>query len=82
MFKEKVNVLIIGAGKSGTMTLWHYLKQHKDVCFSDVKEVGYFTREDLFKRGQEYYHDFFRHYNNEKIWYYITGNFILYKLWK
>src|SRR5262245_66695854 len=35
--------LIIGAGKSGTTSLYHYLKQHPDVYMSPVKEPLFFA---------------------------------------
>jgi hypothetical protein len=35
--------LIIGAGKSGTTSLYHYLRQHPDVYMSPVKEPLFFA---------------------------------------
>lgn len=42
------NFLIIGAGKSGTTTVYHALKQHPEVFMSAVKEPNFFALE-----GQE-----------------------------
>lgn len=39
------NFLIIGAAKSGTTSLWHYLNQHPDIYLSHVKEPRFFTPE-------------------------------------
>ena len=39
------NFLIIGAGKSGTTSLYHYLKQHPQVYMSPVKEPKFFAVE-------------------------------------
>jgi len=39
------NFLIIGAGKSGTTSLYHYLKQHPEVYMSPVKEPKFFALE-------------------------------------
>ena len=39
------NFLIIGAGKSGTTSLYHYLKQHPEVYMSPVKEPNFFAFE-------------------------------------
>lgn len=37
--KQKMpNFLIVGAQKSGTTSLWHYLKQHPDIFMSEIKE--------------------------------------------
>jgi hypothetical protein len=37
------NFLIIGAAKSGTTSLYYYLKQHPDVFMSPVKEPNFFA---------------------------------------
>jgi hypothetical protein len=37
------NFLIIGAAKSGTTSLYHYLRQHPDVFMSPMKEPSYYT---------------------------------------
>jgi len=39
------NFLVIGAGKSGTTSLYHYLKQHPEVFMSPVKEPLFFAAE-------------------------------------
>lgn len=36
------NFLIVGAAKSGTTSLYHYLNQHPDIYMSPVKEPDYF----------------------------------------
>jgi hypothetical protein len=56
----RVNTLIIGAGRSGTTTLYSYLKGHSNVCFSYIKEVPYFSLTEHFAKGEKYYHSFFR----------------------
>lgn len=38
--------LIIGAGKSGTTSLHHYLQQHPDIFMSEVKEPNFFALKD------------------------------------
>lgn len=40
------NFLIIGAGKSGTTSLYEYLKQHPQVYMSPIKETNYFAYEN------------------------------------
>lgn len=37
------NFLVIGANKSGTTSIYHYLKQHPDVFMSAKKEPGFFA---------------------------------------
>ena len=39
------NFLVIGAAKSGTTSLYHYLAQHPDVYMSPVKEPNFFALE-------------------------------------
>ena len=35
--------ILAGAHKSGTTSLWEYLKDHPDVCMARIKETNYFT---------------------------------------
>ena len=37
------NLFVVGAVKSGTTSLWAYLKQHPDIFFPEMKEPHYFT---------------------------------------
>jgi Sulfotransferase family len=39
------NFLIVGTGKAGTTSLYHYLCQHPQIYMSPVKEPGYFAPE-------------------------------------
>lgn len=39
------NFLIIGAAKSGTTALYHYIKQHPDIYMSPLKETEFFAFE-------------------------------------
>ena len=39
----KPNFLIVGAPKSGTTSLYHYLGQHPDISFPEMKEPKYFS---------------------------------------
>ncbi len=55
----KVNTLIIGAGRSGTTSVYEYLAHHPEVNFSITKELHYFSIPDLYKRGEKYFHSLF-----------------------
>lgn len=44
-----------------------YLEGHPDICFSVIKEVHYFSIEDLYERGIKYYHSFFPEYKGQPI---------------
>jgi len=37
------NFVIAGTARSGTTSLYYYLKQHPDICFPDKKEPKYFS---------------------------------------
>ncbi|MEO2068329.1 MAG: sulfotransferase, partial [Desulfurobacteriaceae bacterium] len=37
------NFLIVGAAKSGTTSLYHYLKEHPEIYMSSVKEPKFIT---------------------------------------
>src|SRR6478735_3161381 len=37
------NLFIVGAAKSGTTSLYHYLSQHKDIYMCQVKEPHFFS---------------------------------------
>ena len=57
----KVNAMIIGAGRSGTTSVYEYLAAHPEVDFSITKELHYFSLDDLYARGEKYFHSFFEH---------------------
>ena len=42
--KNGPDFFVVGAAKSGTTSLWHYLSQHPDIYVnSNPKELGYFS---------------------------------------
>lgn len=41
--KSLPNLVIIGVGRSGTTSLFHYLGCHPEICASSEKEIGFFT---------------------------------------
>jgi hypothetical protein len=48
-------VLIIGAMKCGTSSLFHYLAEHPEVAASQDKEPHFFSYDDRFKKGIKWY---------------------------
>ena len=72
------NFIIIGAYKSGTTSLYHYLRQHPDIFMSDIKEPNFFAHEkkaDLMRQAArtenlidniDAYTDLFSSAENEK----------------
>lgn len=63
------NFIIAGASKSGTTSLFNYLRQHPQICMPQKKELFFFNNEKNYSKGINYYSSFFRHcsYN------YLTG---------
>lgn len=55
----KVDFMIIGAQKCGTTSVATQLAQHPDVCFSRVKEPGYFNRVQEWQSEIDSYHKLF-----------------------
>jgi hypothetical protein len=53
------NMFILGAAKAGTTTLYNLLKQHPQVFLSFDKEPMFFSRDDYYSRGIEWYIDTF-----------------------
>lgn len=47
--------LVIGAGKSGTTSLWSYLNQHPQIGMSAIKEPSYFSMDGIHARGVDWY---------------------------
>jgi hypothetical protein len=49
------NLIVIGAMKSGTSSLHHYLSLHPDIAMSAQKELNFFAEERVWRRGLEWY---------------------------
>jgi hypothetical protein len=52
-------ILIIGAMKSGTTSLFHHLSRHRAICPSRVKEVKFFSSPDCWELGTGWYAECF-----------------------
>ncbi len=48
-------MVIIGAMKCATTTLHHHLGAHRSICTAAGKELDYFSRDELWDRGPEWY---------------------------
>jgi len=63
------NFLIVGAAKSGTTSLYHYLSQHPDIFMPRWKELSFFSRDPfgpLHKvKKPEYYYKVFARASNQ-----------------
>jgi hypothetical protein len=56
-FDRMPNLFLIGAAKAGTTALYDYLAQHPQVFLSQVKEPMFFSREEYYARGLDWYED-------------------------
>ena len=56
-FDRMPNLFIIGAAKAGTTALYDYLTQHPQVFLSQAKEPMFFSREEYYARGLDWYED-------------------------
>lgn len=55
--KPTPSFFVIGAQKSGTTSLYHYLTEHPDVFLPTVKEINFFSNDEEFKKGPEWFLD-------------------------
>ena len=53
------NLIVIGAMKCGTTSLHHYLNQHPDIRMSQPKELNFFTWQQNWERGSDWYESHF-----------------------
>ena len=61
----KPNFFIIGAPKAGTTSLWAILRQHPDIFMPDVKEPNFFSRDEVYALGWEWYAKLFSLFKDE-----------------
>jgi hypothetical protein len=53
------NLFVVGAAKAGTTALYDYLAQHPQVFLSRVKEPMFFSRDEYYARGLDWYEHFY-----------------------
>lgn len=58
--------IIAGATRSGTTSLFRYLRDHPDVFVSAKKELSFFNQEAHYARGVDYYRSQFAGYAGQK----------------
>lgn len=59
---------LVGAMKAGTTSLHSYLSAHPEISMSEPKEPGYFSRDDRFKKGIDWYQSHFKSASVDQIW--------------
>lgn len=55
MQDKSLDFLLIGAHKSGTTSLYRFLRKHPAVYMPKVKDMGFFAVDELYERGWEWY---------------------------
>jgi sulfotransferase family protein len=58
-FARMPNLFIIGAAKAGTTALYDHLAQHPRVFLSRVKEPMFFSRDENYARGLDWYEEMY-----------------------
>ena len=53
------NLIVIGAAKCGTTSLYHYLGAHPEISMPAMKELKFFVREHNWERGLDWYASWF-----------------------
>jgi hypothetical protein len=59
------NFFIIGSMKSGTSSLYKYLRAHPQVFMPELKEPDYFVTQESFEHRRDWYQDLFRDADEE-----------------
>lgn len=63
--KIRLDFLVLGAQKAGTTSLHDWLAQHSDIALPGIKETHFFSHEDRFKKGVNWYLSQFGSGNSE-----------------
>ncbi len=71
MLNDLPNIFILGAAKSGTTSLFNLLKQHYEVYFPFAKETAFFSNDDFYTKGLNWY---WKTYYKNKSQYPIRGD--------
>lgn len=67
--RKELDFIVIGAGRSGTTSLFHYLKSHPDIYMPPHKELHYFLRDHKYQKGLAWYYDkYFEWADEDQLW--------------
>ena len=67
--KNALDFAVIGAQKAGTSSLFQYLRQHPQLHIPQGKEIPFFSRDERYELGWEWYaQEFFSHAPGEALW--------------
>lgn len=75
--KDTIDLLVIGAAKSGTTTLFEHLRRHPEVWIPSSKEVPYFCEDKLFsEEWQTHLEQTFADAPSDKLWGTVTPQYM------
>lgn len=72
-------IFIVGAQKAGTTALHTYLESHPGILSGDEKELAFFNREVMYKRGLGYFRSYFPAQANGRYLMDSTPGYLYYK---
>lgn len=64
---RRPDFMIIGSMKSGTTTLYQYLGKHPGIFMCSPKEPMFFSREEVYARGLDWYFSLFREAGDDQV---------------
>ena len=62
----KIDFIGIGAPRSGSTWIYECLKEHPEICLTSKKVTKFFIHDNLYKKGINFYKDFYNHCQNKK----------------
>ena len=74
---KKLDFIVIGAQKAGTTSLYKYLQPHPKIYMPPEKEAPFFSSDDLYELGWEWYvREFFEGAPEDKLWGKVTPQYM------
>ena len=65
-YPQLPNFFVLGAMRTGTASLAHYLDQHPAICFTVPRDPNFYRKDELYERGIGYYiHTFCQEMNGQ-----------------
>ena len=65
-YPQLPNFFVLGAMRTGTASLAHYLDQHPAICFTVPRDPNFYRKDELYERGIDYYiHAFSQEMNGQ-----------------
>jgi Sulfotransferase domain len=75
--KQQLDFIVIGAQKSGTTSLFEYMRRHPDLCLPAAKEVPYFSHDANYGRDwAEYLRKAFPFADPDRKWGTVTPHYM------